>query len=329
MDSRQRILEAPESVLILKPSSLGDVIHTLPAVAALKSHWPETRVRWLVNTEWAPLLQGNPVVDEALIFPRQKFRGVLGPFRLFEWARNFGAKGAAPLVLDFQGLLRSALVGRFCAKGRFYGLSDAREGAGFFYEAAADVSRQRHAVDRYLELVRLVGVAVGERLDWPLPLCELPRGFDVGNGYVVLHPFSRGKGKSLTVEEVTQICEALAPRRVVLVGRSELTLKVGSNVDNWLNRTTLLELLAILAHARWVVSVDSGPMHLAAALSDRLLALHTWSDPQKVGPYPKKAWVWKDGQLSQRGYPEMKAASRVQAVLHCAQLFVPESSQGD
>ena len=66
------------SILIIKPSSLGDVVHTLPPVALVKKRWPEARVRWLINPEWAPLLEDNPYVDEAIIFPRQELRGVRG-----------------------------------------------------------------------------------------------------------------------------------------------------------------------------------------------------------------------------------------------------------
>ena len=317
---------APESVLILKPSSLGDVLHTLPAVAALKQHWPSARVRWLVNPEWAPMLEGNPVVDEVLHFPRQQFRGLFGPVRLLRWARQFAPSGAAPLVLDFQGLLRSALIGRLCRTAHFYGLSDAREGARFFYDAAAPVVGKQHAVERYLALVQMVGARVDSPLRWPLPKTKLPVGFDCTLPFVALHPFSRGRGKSLSVAEVQQICEVLAPRRVVVVGRSELALPVMGNLDNWLNRTSLLELLALLGSAQWCVSVDSGPMHMAAALSARVLALHTWSDPQKVGPFPKEAWVWKKGALYQRGFPEttVSSATLLEAVAFCAALFSPQ-----
>jgi ADP-heptose:LPS heptosyltransferase len=303
---------APESILILTPSSLGDIIHTLPAVAALRRHWPEARLHWLVNPEWAPLLENNPAVDEVAVFPRQSFRGPLAPLRLLSWARRFGATAKADLVLDFQCLLRSALVGHFCKRSAFFGLSDAREGARFFYDAAASVSPGQHAVDRYLALVRALGVSVSEPLQWPLPPVTVPPGFDVQTPFFALHPFSRGKGKSLSLRDVQTLCEALSPARVVLLGRSESAPPSLPNVDNWLNRTSLLELAAILKLARWTVSVDSGPMHLAAALSPRVLALHTWSDPQKVGPYPEEAWVWKAGGLFPRGRPEaLRPAARI------------------
>jgi heptosyltransferase-1 len=300
---RLPLREVPNSILILKPSSLGDVVHTLPAVAALKRHWPAAAIRWLVNPEWAPLLKDNPTLSETVLFPRHSFRGPCGPWRLWKWARAFGECGGADLVLDFQCLLRSALVGRLCRRSHFYGLSDAREGARFFYDAAVSVERGMHAVDRYLALVRAVGVPVDVALEWPLPEGALPAGFGVDVPYVAVHPFSRGKGKSLSLSDLHQLCEALSPRRVVLVGRSEETPASLPHVENWLNRTDLLELTAVLRAAVWTLSVDSGPMHIASALSPRVVSIHTWSDPNRVGPYPCEAWVWQAGSLFQRGRP--------------------------
>ncbi len=301
----QRLSEkAPDSILILKPSSLGDIVHTLPAVCALRRRWPAACIRWLVNPEWAPLLNNNPCVDETLLFPRQSFRGPAGPLRLWHWARAFGKTGAADLVLDFQCLLRSALVGRFCRRTRFYGLSDAREGARFFYDATAPVHSGMHAVDRYLALAEAVGAPARLPLEWPLPASPLPAGFVPGAPFVALHPFSRGKGKSLSVKQVGALCEALAPVRVVLVGRSEEEPAPLPHVENWLNRTNLLELTALLREAAWTLSVDSGPMHIAAALSLRVVSIHTWSDPTRVGPYPKECWVWQNDTLFQRGSPK-------------------------
>src|SRR5687767_6747334 len=98
---------APASILVIKPSSLGDVVLTLPAVAQLRHHWPAARLRWLINPEWAPLLDGNSDVDEVVIFPRDQFRGVRGMCRVPAWARQLRDRAASELVLDFQGLLRS------------------------------------------------------------------------------------------------------------------------------------------------------------------------------------------------------------------------------
>ena len=289
---------APSSILIVKPSSLGDVVHTLPAVAKIKRRWPQSALRWVINPEWAPLLEENPYVDEVVIFPRREFRGMRGLFRIGPWARNLRERAQADLVLDFQCLLRSGLISKLCRKpgGHILGLSDAREGSRYLYDKVADVRGRAHAVDRYLALVGALGISTEEPLEWPLPKGTLVP--EVSPGYVLLHPFSRGAGKSLTVADVVEFCREVAPRRVVVAGKADEQIPEISNALNLLNRTSLSELIWLIRNADFVVSVDSGPMHIAAAITGRLLSLHTWSDPLKVGPYRPDAWVWKEGKLA-------------------------------
>ena len=287
---------SPRSILVVKPSSLGDIVHTLPAVSLLRRAWPQARLRWIVNPEWAPLLEGNPDVDEVVLFPRRELSGSV--FKQLRWLRATGAAYRSDLVLDFQGLLRSALMGRFCRGGKLLGLSDAREGARFFYDQAVPVQRE-HAVDRYLKLVAALGIDTTGPLTWNLPQGSRPAGFTLEEPFVLLHPFSRGEGKSLSPEETRAFIEAL-PCPVVLAGRSKVLLPdAPKNLVNCLNRTTMSELIWLIRQARFVVSVDSGPMHIAAALTPHLLSLHTWSDPALVGPYRPEAWVWKDLTLFQ------------------------------
>lgn len=293
-------MRAPAEILVLKPSSLGDIVHTLPAVALIKQRWPQAYLRWLINPEWAPLLDGDPHVDEVVPFPRGQFRGPAGWARIPAWAKKI-ADRKADLVLDFQGLLRSALIAKLCRAegGRIIGLSDAREGSRLFYDQTVDVSAHAHAVDRYLALVAALGIDPAPPLAWPLPAGSAPAGFDAAGPFVLLHPFSRGTGKSLTTAEVAQFCRSLSPHRIVLAGRTATPVADAKRVTNLLNRTTLPELIWLLRHAAFTVSVDSGPMHIAAALGPRLLSIHTWSEPSKVGPYQPDAWIWKDRALFQ------------------------------
>ena len=292
-----KIQNSKFKILVIKPSSLGDVVHTLPAVALVKKHWPQARLSWLINPEWAPLLDGNPHVDEVVLFPRGQFRGVRGWARIPAWAKSIAAR-KADLVLDFQGLLRSALIARLACGGEIVGLSDAREGARHFYDRAADVRDRQHAVDRYLALVGALGIDTSGPLEWPLPPGE-PVAAVAEPGFVLLHPFSRGSGKSLTIADVAEFCRAIAPLRVVIVGRADENLAPEPNAIDLLNHTSLHELIWLIRRAAFVVSVDSGPMHIAAALTPKLVAIHTWSDPRKVGPYRPEAWVWKDATLTQ------------------------------
>jgi hypothetical protein len=124
----------------------------------------------------------------------------------------------------------------------------------------------------------------------------VPR-FDESVPFVLLHPFARGQRKSLSDLVIDEFCRVLSPSRVVLVGLSNRTFPVRENCVSLINQTTLLQLIWLIRAARFTVSVDSGPMHIASALSERLVSIHTWSDPRRVGPYNPDAWIWKGGDL--------------------------------
>ena len=213
------------------------------------------------------------------------------------WLRDLRERCASDLVLDFQGLLRSAIVGRACRApgGVFLGLSDSREGARFFYDRTIKVLRD-HAVDRYLRVPEALGIERGAAPEWRLPPGTRPDGFTMDEPFCLLHPFARGAGKSLSCGDVEAFCKAL-PFPVVLAGRGEALLNPPENTFSLLNRTSLGELIWLIRRARFTVSVDSGPMHIAAAIGPRVLGIHTWSDPALVGPYAPEAWVWKDRTL--------------------------------
>ena len=287
-----------KSILIIKPSSLGDVVHTLPAVAAIREANPEAEITWVINPEWAPLLRGNHDIDHVHIFPRGEFRGLGAPRSLLPWLRKTRALRPDAAV-DFQGLLRSALIGRISGARDFFGLSDAREGSRFFYKTIARVDRRSHAVERYLKLAESTGATVHLPLRFPLPSGDLLPRFDAYPPFLLLHPFARGRGKSLTDRAVEAFCRACAPTRVVIVGKSKLRIKAPENCIDLSNQTTLLQLIWLIRAARFVVSVDSGPMHIAAAVTRHLIAIHTWTDPRRVGPYNAEAWIWRSGELRQ------------------------------
>ena len=164
-------MEAPRSILVIKPSSLGDVVHTLPAVAALKRHWPEARIKGLVNPEWAPLLRGTPHLSDVIEFPRRGFGGTFGWLKFPAWINTLKRRVRPDLVLDFQGLLRSAIIGRWSG-GQVWGTSDSREGARWLHHHVVRVPARRepvHAVARGLALVEALGCPRPAQLEWPLP----------------------------------------------------------------------------------------------------------------------------------------------------------------
>ncbi len=284
----------PETLLFLKPGSLGDVVHALPCAAALRAAWPGVRLTWVIDSRWAPLLEDTPVADELLIFPRDQFRGLGGLLRGAAWLATQRTR-RPDLCIDLQGLLRSALIARGAESQRVVGLSDAREGAQYFYHQTADVSGISHAVDRYLRVLPELGLKIPDAPEFPLchgePVTGLP------DDYILVHPFARGRGKSLLPRQVHALCGLAADQPLVIAGSGRKLGNLPPNAIDLMGETTLGQMLWLIRRARAVVSVDSGPMHIAAAAGVPLLSIHTWSDPRKVGPYSERAWILQGGTI--------------------------------
>lgn len=278
---------------------MGDVIHALPVVSAIHKAWPATRITWIVDPRWAPLLEGNPAIDRLHFFPRESFRGLAGFFKSIGWYR--GLRRLEPEVaLDLQCLLRSGVMAACSGARQVFGLDDAREGAGFFYTRKIPVQRGEHSVRRYLRSLPALGIDPETPWNWNLPAGEPCAALSSGGDYIVLHPFSRGEGKSMDAASIREFVNAFQSRsslRIVVVGTGSLEADLGGRVVDLLGKTDLRQLIGVLRGARFVASVDSGPMHLAAALGVPLLSIHTWSDPRLVGPYSENAWIWQGGEI--------------------------------
>lgn len=291
-------MNAPRRILLVKPSSLGDVIHSIPVVSAIHAHWPEAQIRWLILPAWRSLIEGHPGVSGTILFPRDKFRGPSGWLRSLAWLGTL-RDWKPDLAIDLQGLFRSALFSRVSGASRVVGLSDAREGARFLHGEHVAVDGNAHAVERYLSVLEHLGIPKPAKPEFLLPGGRLPYSFKTADPYLVIHPFARGGGKSLDEEMVRAFARGAGSCRVVVVGRGDFPRNPPPNLEDWTNKTHLLELTAILRGASFIVSSDSGPMHLAAALHPaRTLAIHLWSDPRKVGPCFPESLVWKNGRIA-------------------------------
>jgi ADP-heptose:LPS heptosyltransferase len=290
----------PKSILIIKPGSLGDIVHTLPAVALLREAHPHAEITWVINAELAPLLRGNPDVNHVHFLPRGELPGLGAPKSLLPWLKKSG-QIHPDLALDFQGSLRSVLIAKISGAKEIYGMSNSLAGKTWFYDRVAEVNRRSHPVERYLRLAECAGATVGELLRCQVPSGDaLPR-FDAHPPFVLLHPFAHGQDKSLSNAVIEEFCRCLAPARVVIVGQSRSKVKTLENCVDLTRQTSLLQLIWLIRVARFVVSVESGPMHIAAAVTANLLSIHSWTDPRRIGPYNPDAWVWKHGQLVRVG----------------------------
>lgn len=257
---------------------MGDIIHALPAAASLKHSFPRAQVTWVVEKHWVPLLQGNGFVDRIVVFHRREPS---------TWAatRRELLSQHYDLAVDFQGLIKSALIAHLAAPEKIvgYGRGAVRERpAGWFYSARTEVT-SAHVVDKGLELAGFAGAANLVRV-FPLPPGKAENPLP-DEPYVLASPFAGWTSKQWPLEHWAKLAELLQTRLhmpLVLDGAPgtlpELpkTLRHESSIEGLLHATR---------KACLVVGVDSGPLHLAAALGKPGVAIFGPTDPARNGPY--------------------------------------------
>ena len=262
-------------ILILKPSSLGDVIHALPTVHRIRQRYPQAHLAWLVNTAFISLLKHCPIIDEIIPFPRHEYRRLPGLIRRLRRARY-------DVVVDLQGLLRSGLLAALAGAPRRIGLSDAREGAGFFHNEIIAVPRI-HAVDRYLRAAVHLGGEAGP--------VEFPLGLAPGSGsagYLAIHASARWPTKLWGDDKFAELIRQLPQERIILTGSAAEAERIGrlaQGARNLAGQTDLFELAEWYRRCAVVVTNDSGPMHLAAAVGTPVVAIFGPTHPALTGPY--------------------------------------------
>jgi len=289
-------------ILLIKLSSLGDIIHALPTLEALRSLYPRGRFTWLVEDAHAPVLAGHPALDEVWPVPRPRLGNGLFLKNLrdgLQIARRL-RKEPFDLVIDLQGLLKSALWVALARSPRKLGYDRTRE---FSYLALTErlvpFDREAHAVWRYLNLARRLGApADPPRLRFGLPLTEDIDNLispEKGRPLVVLHPGARWPTKLWPADHWARLAEWLTREhgfQVVVTGSpgdrdlaGEIVAQADAPLLNLAGRTSLAELAALFHRARLAVTTDTGPMHLAAALGTPVAAIFGPTAPWRTGPF--------------------------------------------
>lgn len=292
----------PRRVCVIKPSSLGDVVHALPTLTALRERWPRAHLSWVINRGLTGLLDGHPAINEVIPFDRGRVGlspGGLAAFASF--LRSLRAR-RFDLVLDLQGLLRSGLMTAATGAPVRVGLADAREGSRWFYthRIPADPGHP-HAVDRLLAVAGALGasranarsrVALGhEDRVW-----ARDRLAGLSRPRVLVNVGARWVTKRWPPESFALV----ARRAAETLGASLIT--VGSPEDRPLverfvkaaqptpvldlcGSTSLPRLAAVAAECDLLLSNDTGPLHLAAAAGAPVLGIYTCTRPEWTGPY--------------------------------------------
>ena len=284
------------NILFIKTSSLGDVIHHMPAVTEARRHFPDAHIAWVVEEGFAPLVALHPAVDEVIAVASRRWRRVPAlPSTWREIGRFLQAVRATSYdtVIDSQGLFRSAVIARI-ARGRRHGYDTAsvrERAAAWLYDVHHRVDRSLHAVVRNRALT---GLALGYVPEGPpdYGLAPLRRADQIGRTAVLLHGTARAE-KEWRPESWRTVAEALANRgyELVLPSGSEAESTRGSRIARglpgvrMLDRQPLDSVARAIAGAAIVVGVDTGLLHLGAALGVPLVAIFVGaSDPRLTGP---------------------------------------------
>jgi ADP-heptose:LPS heptosyltransferase len=277
-------------ILIIKPSSFGDIVQSASCASALKKLYPHARVGWVVFSRWRDLLEMFPDVDDVIEWDRDA--GIYGFWRLLKRLR----KTDFDLIIDLQGLLRSALLAKF-AKGRFKIASPGvKECGNFLIDEVYPENSNINAVFRSLEPVRFIsGETFKPQVNVAISQDAFKRAQDilkrnnVLGEYLVFIPFARGKGKDWGADNYSVLADLIKEKypdlEIVVLGTKNCAGIVKSlKITDLCGQTDAKELAAVISLSKIAVGADTGPMHLALFLDIPSVFIFGASDAAKTGP---------------------------------------------
>ncbi len=313
------------AILIVRLGALGDVVHALPVAAALRERFPASRIDWVVDERYQDVLSLAPVVDRRIVLRSRS----LPVWRRIVDLRRALAGGAWDVAVDAQGLLKSAAVARWSGARRVLGFAapHLREPAArLFYTETCDPGDAAHVIDKNLALAGRLGARADARR-FPLaspasPALDAVRRLPgVGAGpFAVLNPGAAWPNKRWAPAKLARVAERLRAARglpsVVTWGpgdeaRAAAVVEGAGGAARLAPPTRVPDLVAVLRAAAVVVSGDTGPLHLAAAVGTPVVGLYGPTDPRRNGPWsPRDVAVSRFADCRCRWRRRCRAARR-------------------
>jgi heptosyltransferase I len=299
-------------ILIVRLSALGDIVHTIPAAAALRKAFPQARLDWVVDARHRDVLELVDVVDRRIVIgaaatgERDRREGgaevFAGPAGLIGAIREL-RRTRYDVALDLQGLVKSAAIARLSGAARVIGFqaSQLREPAARFFYTESREALGTHVIEKNLALLSALGVESTEiRFPLQVPdsgIVSLVRerlGLIVGERFALINPGAAWPNKRWPPERFGEAAAAVKSRHriksVVIWGPGEQSLaeqvvsaSAGAAVVS--PRTTIPALASLIGAAALMVSGDTGPLHIAAALGTPIVGLYGPTDPGRNGPF--------------------------------------------
>jgi 3-deoxy-D-manno-octulosonic-acid transferase/heptosyltransferase-1 len=314
------------AILIVKLSSIGDVVHTLPSLEALYHIYPHARITWLVEEEASELIQGHPHLHQIIVSKRKRWIKQLRKPGLWlqtvtEITRFINELRSVKydLIIDFQGLLKSGLLVFLCRGNRKVGYDRARELSYLFLtERYPPCFVEQHALDKNLNLVKALRSANGEPDFWDrvgsvtsivikdeerCKIDALLREHEIieEKKLIAVNVMARWETKQWERKKFALLSDQLIEdynAQIIFTGQkrdapliTEIISLMNQSAVNASGETTLKELACLFQRSQLVITTDSGPMHIAAAMGAPVVALFGPTAPWRTGPYSKNAKI--------------------------------------
>jgi heptosyltransferase I len=292
-DSLQRM--NARKILIIKPSALGDVVHSLPFLHAVRERFPDAEIHWVIAKAFEDFLRGHPMISRLWVIDKDRWKRLGNVRETFRALRDLMGRLKAErydLVVDLQGLFRSGLLCGGTQSPVRVGFREGREGSPFFYTHRVRGGVDLHAIDRYMKIAAFLGAST-EPLVYPFsetcPDSPIVKSLPVE--YVVMAPSAGGEAKKWPAERFGQLATKLPWPTLVISGKGDaaqveqVVAASGGKAISLAGRTTLCEATEVIRRARALVSNDTGPMHIAAALGVPVFAVFGPTNPLRTGPY--------------------------------------------
>jgi lipopolysaccharide heptosyltransferase I len=285
------------SILVVRLGALGDLVHALPAVAALRAAWPDARIDWLVDGRYAALLAMVPIIDRTIVVGGAAGASTLSVLRSLRRARYDAS-------IDLQGLLKSAAFARFSGARDTIGFATAQlreRAASLLYTTQVQADDDGHVIRKNLSLVRALGVAAGA-ITCPLAVPPTPKLAEVrtllgagdAGAFAIINPGAGWPNKQWPADRYGAVSAHLLQRHgvpsLVLWGpgeleRAERVAVASHGAARVAPATSLADLVAVTKAAAVFVAGDTGPMQLAAAVGTPVVGVFGPTDPARNGPW--------------------------------------------
>lgn len=289
------MFEHVNRILIVKPSALGDIVHSLPFLAVLKKEYPQAKIDWVVAHGLHRFLEGHPMINHLWVIKKDRWKD-FGRFgKTVKEITDLGRglrKQKYDVCIDLSGLLRSGLISWASGARMKLGFKESDEGSTYFYTHKIHGSMKIHAIDRYLEIARFMNCSV-DQIQYPFaPYDEYPEIMrDLPDRFCVMSPSAGKPANRWQAEKFGELASRLDLPTIVIASGAEADI-AQITVDyskgkavSLAGKTSLKELIALIGKARFFVCNDTGPMHIAAALNIPVFAIFGPANPIRTGPY--------------------------------------------